>query len=174
MNLNRSPLSTGLKGSLGIAIIFIAIMLWGFYLLYSSEPKRMKPPPEDIRQTEDVIPLTSGKELNVSSQIVRTMVVTGVIIVIILILARWYRNSFAAGRISKRLNIDILGRHYLDARHSLMVAEIAERKLLLGLTDTSINLLLELDNDSKITVDEIKANSSQFDSFSALLNRFRK
>lgn len=175
MNKIRPSFTTRRKGSLGFAVIFIVLMLWGFYLLYSGEPKELTPPPTNNGQTENVTPKSMGKELNIADQILRTMVITGVLIVIILIIARWYRRSFADGRIGSRLNIKILGRHYLDARHSLTMVEVAERKLLLGLTDTSISLITEFDADSKVSTDAmIDTQNNRSDLFSVMLNRFGK
>ena len=175
MNKIRPSFTTRRKGSLGFAVIFIVVMLWGVYLLYSGEPKELIPPSIVDGQTENATPKSMGKELNIADQILRTMVITGVLIVIILIIARWYRRSFADGRIGSRLNIKILGRHYFDARHSLTMVEVAERKLLLGITDSSISLITEFDADSKVSLDAmIDAPKDHSDLFSVMLNRFGK
>ena len=171
----HNPFSNSGKGSLGLAIIFIVIMLWGLYLLYSGEPRKLNPPPIDSAPVEQTNSSDGANGINFTTSIIRTISVTGAIIIVILLMARWYRKKAGVSRSVTKLKIEVLGRHYLSAQHSLMMVKIADRKLLLGITDSAINLITEFESDSETEISDLtQPAATTFDSFGSLLNRFRK
>jgi len=171
----HNPFSNSGKGSLGLAIIFIVIMLWGLYLLYSSEPRKLNPPPINSTPVEQRESSDAANGIDFTASIIRTISVTGVIIIVILLMARWYRKKAGVGRTVTKLKIEVLGRHYLSAQHSLMMVKIADRKLLLGITDSAINLITEFESDSETEISDLtQPTITAYDSFGSLLARFRK
>ncbi|MFH1851043.1 MAG: flagellar biosynthetic protein FliO [Candidatus Neomarinimicrobiota bacterium] len=176
MNNFRLPGAGPKRGSLAGMVIFAIIMIWGFYLVYSGEPRQFTPPPINPEAGTVIAPVAT--EPGLGGQIIRTVVVTAAIIVLILMVARWYRRALPGGGSLAGLQVAVQGRHYLSARQSLLLVEIEGRRLLLGVTDNGINLVTEFEPgepaETIAGTPIAPAGPALPDSFAGLLNRFRK
>ena len=58
------------------------------------------------------------------------------------------------------LNIEVLGKHYINTKQHLLIVRIDKRKMVLGVSDSSINFLTELDSSNK--PEKAKSKPRQF------------
>ena len=57
------------------------------------------------------------------------------------------------------VNLNVISKITLQPKNHLFVVKVANKLLVLGVTDTSINILTELENDSETTTDKTNAAS---------------
>ncbi|MDP8237473.1 MAG: flagellar biosynthetic protein FliO [Candidatus Hatepunaea meridiana] len=169
------------RGSLGVAMIFIAIAVIGVMLTISSPSKKQKSSEIEKPSLETVQPLETVqhnqiKKSNYSSYLLRVILITAAIIAVILVGSRLYRKQMRLGD-SNKVNISILGRQYISPKHSLIMVRVTGRRFLLGITDSSVNLISEFEDEieSEIGIDNelektgiresmtAKGNNSTFD-----------
>ena len=63
-------------------------------------------------------------------------------------------------------NIEVLGKHYINTKQHLLIIRIDKRKMVLGVSDSSINFLTELE-----TSDEPEETKSKPRQFKDVLNK---
>jgi len=131
------------RGSYGAALLFFIIMILGFIMLWrpaSQQPEQPSSVPAVVDTSQ--APLFPVKEQPASSTRIWTKVisVTLLIVIIFLLFYRVYGRRLQEGK-GPGLPAKVLGRRYLDAKHSLVLIEVEGHRLLLGLTDHSIQLI---------------------------------
>lgn len=139
------------RGSLGAAFIFILIAIIGMILVYTkpdSKKSEAAPVPEiESGQNQKSYPKPAWEVY-----LFRTVVVTGAIVVLIVIGAKVYRRRLK-NNLPFQFQLKLVGRKYLSPKQYLAIIKTGQRHLLLGITDNSIQLLTEL-NDEELISDE--------------------
>jgi flagellar biogenesis protein FliO len=130
---------TARKGSYGLALVFALIAILGYIMMYSN------PPHVDVPQSDRVVQSPDAEEEPLSANpyrgyLWRTFVVTLTFIIVLLLIARWTRHRSRTAT-SGPLGLQVVGRKYIGPRHYLLVVRMAEKNLLLGVTDHSINFI---------------------------------
>jgi flagellar biogenesis protein FliO len=164
-NPNFKPRSQ--RSSMGIALIFLLIALAGMILIYVGPEKSDSNPPSEITGEKTASP-ASGATLK--TYVIRTVLVTGIIILIIVTGSRIFRQR--TGRdISGQLPLNIIGRKYIGPKQSLLIVLVGGKQLLLGVTDSSIQLLTDLTDEEFEYRQESNVGQG---SFRQVLQRFKK
>jgi flagellar biogenesis protein FliO len=85
---------------------------------------------------------------NYSYFIFRTLGITGFIIVLILVGFKWYKNKLSFE--DNYFSMEVLGKQHINPKQYLMMVRIEGRKLLLGVSEQSINLIKEFIEEKKM------------------------
>lgn len=94
----------------------------------------------------------------------------------IIYLGVWIMRKFMHKPVLNRNAIfTSLGDYYLDSKKKLSLVRIADRILILGVAENSINLILELDakTDGKIVLENLQKSDQSKVNFQNILNQFR-
>ena len=153
----------------GIVIVgFIITAI--FYLAWDSTPENNSPNSYQIAQT-DSSNYTVPARPNLSGYLFKVILVTVIIMVLIVLGAKWYgKFSTIAGSSSQ---IKILAKTHIGSKQILLIIRIEGRKLLLGVTDHSINLISDL-GESNESEDEQLNTVQEYPNFASFLKQFRK
>ena len=102
--------------------------------------------------TNDIAQIHSGNNgesvpfnSNYSHYFLRTLGITGLIIILILVGFKWYKNKLSFE--GDYFSMEILGKQHISPKQYLMMVRIEGRKLLMGVTEQSINLVKEFADD---------------------------
>ena len=93
--------------------------------------------------------ISSEQESNKNSRpnyptlIVRVTLLTAIAGLCTYVFVKYYRNKIQP--LNASANIEILGKHYINTKQHLLIVKIDNRKIVLGVSDSSINFLTELD-----------------------------
>jgi len=157
------------RGSLGVALIFILIAIIGMILIYT-KPDHKKSESAPMPEVESGQLQKSYPKPALGSYLIRTVVVTGAIIVLIIIGAKVYRRRLK-NDLPFRFQLKVVGRKYLSPKQYLAVIKTGQRHLLLGVTDNSIQLLTEL-NDEELISDRDETGPQH--PFNRVIQQFKK
>jgi flagellar biogenesis protein FliO len=157
------------RGSLGVAFVFILIAIIGMILVYT-RPDHKKSKSAPAPEVESAQIQKSYPKPALGSYLIRTVVVTGAIIVLIVIGAKVYRRRLKSD-LPFRFQLKIVGRKYLSPKQYLAIIKTGQRHLLLGITDNSIQLLTEL-NDEELISDEDDTRPQH--PFNRVIRQFKK
>ncbi len=136
---NRANNSSKRAGSMGLALLFLAIAILGIAMTTHRSSQR---PSLAAPDSSFVLQNNTESPKSFSSLVVRTVVVTGVLIVIFLMAIKYYKKRITPDS-SGRFHFEVLGKRYLSPKQYLVMVRVDESRLLLGVTDHSINLLKE-------------------------------
>jgi len=84
---------------------------------------------------------------NYSHYFLRTLGITGLIIILILVGFKWYKNKLSFE--GDYFSMEILGKQHISPKQYLMMVRIEGRKLLMGVSEHSINLVKEFVEEKK-------------------------
>lgn len=159
------------RKSYGLALVFMLIAVIGILMSFSSLPQNAK----SDRGTQ---PVSAEKEAGTTFAssypgfVIKTIIITCAIIVLFVLGAKLYKKQ-QRSEIFDKIKIDIIGRKYIDAKHYLIMVSVQSRQLLLGVSDNSINLIAEYDDntsaESNIATDTLQND----DQFSRILKRIK-
>jgi len=155
------------RGSYGAALLFFIIMILGFVMLWrpsNQQPEQPSSVPAIVDSSQ--APLFPVKEKPTSSTRIWTKVisVTFLLVVIFLLFYRVYGRRLQVGK-SPGLQAKVLGRRYLDAKHSLVLIEVEGHRLLLGLTDHNIQLIKDFTTEEGGVGDDYKDFQTHLNEF---------
>jgi len=125
------------------AMIFALIAIAGFVSLVSPGT------PEAPAAGSETLPTNS----KYSGYLFRVVAVTSALVVFLIVGLRIYRKQIQLSG-KNNINLNLLGRYYLNDKQYLLKVTIDDRNLLLGVSDSSINLITELDLDRNDDSDE--------------------
>ena len=74
------------------------------------------------------------------------------------VFVKYYRNKIQP--LNASANIEVLGKHYINTKQHLLIVRIDKRKMVLGVSDSSINFLTELDSSNE--PEKAKSKPRQF------------
>jgi len=104
--------------------------------------------------TNDVAQIHSGNNgesvpfnSNYSHYFLRTLGITGLIIILILVGLKWYKNKLSFE--GDYFSMEVLGKQHISPKQYLMMVRIEGRKLLMGVSEQSINLVKEFVEEEK-------------------------
>jgi flagellar biogenesis protein FliO len=153
-----------------IALVFIIIAIIGVWLTFR-EPSQSESPKQEEKSgvyKEDT--LSQKKQVtgfksdsanfsnyskrtdSYSGGILKTVIITVLFIIFIVIGMMIFKKKFSSGK-TFGMDLDILGKKYFGQKQFLLMVRVENRKLLLGITDDSINLIKdfgEIDDDERI------------------------
>lgn len=95
---------------------------------------------------------------NYPEMIVRVTILTLIASLMAYFFIKYYRKKIDP--LGTASNIEILGKHYINSKQHLLLIRVEDRKLMLGVSDSSINYITELSN--KAEDKKIKKNKNQF------------
>ncbi len=138
-------------------ILIVAFLLICFTLLFtdnSSEADNNQP-----ALTEETLDSnTSITRPNYPEMIVRVTILTSIASLMAYFFIKYYRKKIDP--LGTASNIEILGKHYINSKQHLLLIKVEDRKLMLGVSDSSINYITELSN--KTEDKKTKKNKNQF------------
>tara|TARA_B100001123_G_C15345850_1_gene1037113 strand:+ start:20751 stop:21230 length:480 start_codon:yes stop_codon:yes gene_type:complete len=105
----------------------------------------------NTENNEDQLPFKS----NYSNYFLRTLGITGLIIIFILMGFKWYKSKLVEN--VNHFSMEVLGKQYISPKQYLIMVRIEGQKLLMGVTDQSINLIKEF-SDGKQNKDHSDSN----------------
>ncbi len=121
------------QGTTLFAIIFALIAILGFVSILSPEPSKT-PEPAETFQTRSTY----------SGYLFRVVIVTLTMIVVLIVGLSVYKKQIKS-KSKSNLTLNIIGRHYINDKQSLIKVHVEGKYLLLGVSETSINYITELE-----------------------------
>ena len=149
----RSPAKRRVTNLLAVAA-FAMIAIIGISLNNRSIRSKTAPtPPATDAPVLELVPEPSDRtpmEEDLVSALWKTVLITGLMLATI-VAGAWGLKRFGANRLqqSSSSEMRILGRKYLSAKQSIAIVKVREKELLLGITDHSIQLLIELTTEEE-------------------------
>lgn len=134
------------KKSYLIALIFILIAVMGLMTMLSSIQGISKSDKVE-RHILEKQKVESSQKSSYTGFVLRIVLITVALIILTFLGAKWYRNR-SRSDISDKMRMDIIGRRYIDSKHSLLMVRVNGRKILLGITDNSINRIAEYEENN--------------------------
>ncbi|MBN4081340.1 flagellar biosynthetic protein FliO [Caldithrix abyssi] len=159
------------KKSTGLAVLFALIAVMGMLMIFTSSQDKV-PPESPTLIVEKSADQHTDFQSKYSGYMVKIISVTGGIILLFVFGAKWYRKHQAQS--SSVFHMNVLGKQYFSPKQYLMLVRIEEKKMLLGITDQSINLLKEYEDDEEAGKDGYvgaKTVEDPINSFSKILSR---
>ena len=95
---------------------------------------------------------------NYPTLIVRVTLLTAIAGLCTYVFVRYYKNKIQP--LNATANIEVLGKHYINTKQHLLIVRIDKRKMVLGVSDSSINFLTELESSDE--PEEAKSKPRQF------------
>ncbi len=168
--INRSPkfeFASG-KRSTGVALLFVLVMIMGMLWIFNDPPGTQydKPSLESPLQNQEPKPI----QTNYGWYFFRIIAVTGFLIVLFVVGAKYYKRKMT--QTGHYFDMRVLGKQYISTKQYLMMVRVEDRKMLLGVTDHSINLLKEFDENEDNSETEEDANEQE-KSFGKILKRIK-
>ncbi len=121
------------------ALLFAIIAILGFISIFTPDHSE-----NNATITENLKPQNTY-----SSYLLKVAVVTITMIVMLVLGLRVYKKQIRL-KAKNSLVVDILGRHYISDKQYLLKVDVEDKYLLLGVSDTSINCLAELDKPKEL------------------------
>lgn len=134
-------------GSKLLAIVFFAITFLGMIMIWLPDARTAPPPPASpgVAQTDSLtMNLTDRSSFSLTKYVWKVVFITAGIIGLFWLLAKFYRKKMLPSTTSNT-RFTILGREYLSPGSSLVMVLVENRKLLLGVTDSAVNLISEFE-----------------------------
>lgn len=154
----------------GIGIVGLILVVLSF-VIFDEEPQQKESLTGHEIVQADSTNYTVPARPDLGGYLFKVIIITGIILVLIVIIARWY-GKFSQIKTGPS-RIKILAKHSLGPKQLILLIKIEGRKLLLGATEKSINLL----SDMGIAEDSDEDNYepiSEPASFATILKHFRK
>jgi flagellar biogenesis protein FliO len=96
-------------------------------------------------------PLTQNKENSIFPTLLRVILSLLLIVGVIYLLVFLFKKSILQKRVAGKNNmLNILDRSYIDAKRFICLAEVAGRIIVLGVTDSQIQLLSEINDEQMV------------------------
>ncbi len=95
---------------------------------------------------------------NYPTLIIRVTLLTAIAGLCTFIFIKYYKNKIQP--LNASANIEVLGKHYINTKQHLLIVRIDKRKMVLGVSDSSINFLTELESSDE--PEEAKSKPRQF------------
>jgi len=171
MILKQKTRWTSARKSYGLALVFVLIAVMGFVMTYSSLPQISK-------SNEESSPVLEEKKVKKTYEssypifVIKTILMTGAIIVLFVLGAKLYRKR-QKSEIFDRIKMDIVSRKYIDSKHYLVMVKVHGRMLLLGVSDNSVNLISEYEDDASDENINEAGTMQKEDHFSGILKRIK-
>ena len=149
----RSPAKRKVINLLAV-VAFSVMALVGISLNNQSiRSKTPPPPPATEAPVLELVPEPSDRtpvEEDLVSALWKTVLITGLILATI-VAGAWGLKHFGANRLRQASSPEmrILGRKYLSTKQSIAIVKVREKELLLGITDHSIQLLIDLTTEEE-------------------------
>ena len=109
-------------------------------------------------------PIENENRPDYPTLIIRVTLLTAIAGLCTFIFVKYYKNKIQP--LNASANIEILGKHYINTKQHLLIVRIDKRKMVLGVSDSSINFLTELDSS-----DHTKKGKSKPRQFKDVLNK---
>ncbi len=161
--------------------IILALALIGMFLITSNRPGNSSPlfaQSETTTQSTTDTAATSAPAYQpmvdtagATSSILK-MVMALVIVIICIYAGIWLLKKLTARRHGgnrKAFMLEVLETAYIDPKKSLSLVRVADKSVLIGVTDNQISVLTELDTELTKAAMEAATHGSQGDSFSNML-----
>lgn len=156
-------------GSIWLVIVFAGIAIIGAVMMFTPNSRSQQLNKSVEKDPVEVVDNQPGR-LNYPGYIRRTLLITGAVLLLFFVLVKWYQKR-VKGDITTMLSIDIIGRKYIAPKQYLLMVEVEDQKLLLGITDSSINLITTFNDDNIKELAEFgkeKVSNSFLESFNPL------
>ena len=88
-------------------------------------------------------PIENKNRPNYPTLIIRVTLLTAIAGLCTFIFVKYYKNKIQP--LNASANIEVLGKHYINTKQHLLIVKIDKRKMVLGVSDSSINFLTELE-----------------------------
>ena len=146
------------KTSIRLPVVFavVSALILILFILFPGENATNDVAQANSSNYGESIPFNS----NCSHYFLRTLCITGIIIILILVGFKWYKNKLSFE--GDYFSMEILGKQHISPKQYLMMVRIEGRKLLMGVSEQSINLVKEFVEEEKngLTTDNNISSSS--------------
>ncbi len=161
-------------GSKLLAIVFFAITFLGMIMIWLPDATTAPPTPASpgIAQADSLtIKLTDRSSFSLTKYVWKVVFITAGIIGLFWLLAKFYRKKMLPSTASDT-HFTILGREYLSPGSSLVMILVENRKLLLGVTDSAVNLICEFEPGNE-QQHEPESSGTKTGSFQSILTNLK-
>lgn len=126
---------------LTVVLAVVSVLILILFFLFPGESTANGVAPIISENNGGPVPFKS----NYSHYFLKTLGITGLIIMLILVGFKWYKNKFSFE--GDYFSMEVLGKQHISPKQYLMMVRIEGRKLLMGVTEQSINLVKEFAED---------------------------
>lgn len=163
VNESSSP-----KRSAVAALFFAMVMIMGMFWIFNDPPgtKYDKPVTVSTSQDEEPKPI----QTNYGWYFFRMVAVIGFLIALFVVGVKYYKRKMT--QTGHYFDMRVLGKQYFSAKQYLLMVRVEDRKMLLGITDQSINLLKEFDKHEDYSESDENANELE-KGFGKILKRIK-
>mgnify|MGYP001958827634 FL=1 len=146
--------NTSMRLPVVLAVVSVLILI--LFFLFPGESTTNDAAQIHSGNSGESVPFNS----NYSHFIFRTLGITSFIIVFILAGFKWYKNKLSFE--DNYFSMEVLGKQHINPKQYLMMVRIEGRKLLMGVSEQSINLIKEFMEEEKneLTADNDISSSS--------------
>ena len=133
------------KTSIRLPVVFavVSALILILFILFPGENATNDVAQANSSNYGESVPFNS----NYSHYFLRTLGITGIIIILILVGFKWYKNKLSFE--GDYFSMEILGKQHISPKQYLMMVRIEGRKLLMGVSEHSINLVKEFVEEKK-------------------------
>ena len=133
------------KTSIRLTVVFavVSALILILFILFPGENATNDVAQANSSNYGESVPFNS----NYSHYFLRTLGITGIIIILILVGFKWYKNKLSFE--GDYFSMEILGKQHISPKQYLMMVRIEGRKLLMGVSEQSINLVKEFVEEEK-------------------------
>ena len=129
--------SVRLTAALAVISVFILIL----FILFPGDGAANEIAQINSENGGSTVPFKS----NYSQYFLRTLGITGIIIILIIVGLKWYKNKLSPE--GNFFSLEVLGKQHISPKQYLMMVRIEGKKLLMGVTEQSINLVKEFEDE---------------------------
>ena len=133
------------KTSIRLPVVFavVSALILILFILFPGENATNDVAQANSSNYGESVPFNS----NYSHYFLKTLGITGIIIILILVGFKWYKNKLSFE--GDYFSMEILGKQHISPKQYLMMVRIEGRKLLMGVSEHSINLVKEFVEEKK-------------------------
>lgn len=158
------------QNSKGLAMVFMTIAIVGMVLMATNSYQGSSLKNNNSASTDSTLASSINQQRSsYSIYAIRTVIITVCIVVILFVIANIYRRQKRSD-LPNTFDLKVLGRKYVSAKHYLLLLKFKKRLLLVGVTDSSFELLCEIDDQDE-SDDEVMLRT---DSFSDLVRKYSR
>lgn len=143
INLTPKFESVSGKRSTGAALLFALVLIIGMMLIFNDPPGTKYDKSSQVIQSQNQKP--KPLQTHYGWYFFRMVAVTGFVITLFVFSVKYYKRKMA--KTGHYFDMRVLGKQYISAKQYLMMIRVEDRKMLLGVTDHSIHLIKEFDED---------------------------
>jgi len=119
--------------------------------------------------------LINQQPAGMGSMMLKTMLSLFIIIAVVYVMAVFFKRFVNKGGMTGRVGIHVVGTRYLSPKKQIYVVDVQDKRLVIGVTDTTISKLAEIEQTEELHEQQDSTGGTQHrPSFKSVLSSFTK